>query len=476
METRNYPDIVQGGMGVGISRWSLAKAVVSSGAIGVVSGTLIEVVMAWILQMGDAGGHIRRALGQFPIPEVAERVLKKYFLEKGKIIGQRLKRVPEFDLKPKNELIELTVCANFVEIFLAKEGHDGFIGLNLLEKLQLANIFALYGAMLAGVDGVFMGAGDVKQIPEVLDKLANHEQVSYVVEVMGAISEDDFRIWFDPVPFCRKKLPPLKRPDFFPVVASPITVKKLFSKTSGTIQGFVVETPLAGGHSARPRGEKTFDARGAPVYGKRDEINFEACVALGLPFWVGGASASPEKLAEAKLRGAYGIQVGSAFALCEESGMEKVYRNEIRRLAFRGELEIFADPRGSSTGLVFHVASLPGSLFFNDVYEARPRLCDIGRLRVPYKKENGTIGYRCPAEDVKAYDSKGGKEEDTIGRKCLCTGLLSMAGFPQRQKHGYLEVPIGTLGEDYSFVRHLMSHEEDSYTAGDVLRYLRREK
>ena len=57
------------------------------------------------------------------------------------------------------------MVANFVEVYLASEGHDGMVGINYLEKTQLATPYAIYGAMLAGVDFVLMGAGLPREIP-----------------------------------------------------------------------------------------------------------------------------------------------------------------------------------------------------------------------------------------------------------------------------------------------------------------------
>ena len=82
------PRIIQGGMGVGISGWELANAVSRLGELGVVSGTILEVVMARRLQLGDPGGHIRRALDHFPFPAVAERIVDTYFIEGGKAEGR----------------------------------------------------------------------------------------------------------------------------------------------------------------------------------------------------------------------------------------------------------------------------------------------------------------------------------------------------------------------------------------------------
>ena len=59
-EARPEPIIIQGGMGVAVSSWKLAKAVAVTGQLGVVSGTAVDAVMVRRLQLGDRGGHLRR--------------------------------------------------------------------------------------------------------------------------------------------------------------------------------------------------------------------------------------------------------------------------------------------------------------------------------------------------------------------------------------------------------------------------------
>src|ERR1035437_1900826 len=66
-------------------------------------------------------------------------------------------------------------CRNFVEVFLAREGHNNPVGINYLEKVQLPHLASVYGAMLAGVGYILMGAGVPLKIPGVLDRFANHE-------------------------------------------------------------------------------------------------------------------------------------------------------------------------------------------------------------------------------------------------------------------------------------------------------------
>ncbi len=57
----NLPKLIQGGMGVAISDWRLAKAVSKLGQLGVVSGTGISRVLASRLMDGDVSGNVRRA-------------------------------------------------------------------------------------------------------------------------------------------------------------------------------------------------------------------------------------------------------------------------------------------------------------------------------------------------------------------------------------------------------------------------------
>src|SRR5512146_1331751 len=73
--TYPLPTIIQGGMGIGVSDWRLARAVSLRGQLGVVSGTCIDSLFVRRLQDGDVGGHIRRAMERFPMPRVSAEVL-----------------------------------------------------------------------------------------------------------------------------------------------------------------------------------------------------------------------------------------------------------------------------------------------------------------------------------------------------------------------------------------------------------------
>ncbi|HID23494.1 MAG TPA: nitronate monooxygenase, partial [Planctomycetaceae bacterium] len=78
MSNESLPVLIQGGMGIGVSGWRLARAVSEMGQLGVVSGTALDSVLIRRLQNGDVGGHVRRALEHFPYPKVAQKILDRY--------------------------------------------------------------------------------------------------------------------------------------------------------------------------------------------------------------------------------------------------------------------------------------------------------------------------------------------------------------------------------------------------------------
>ena len=462
-------------MGVAISDWNLAKSVSMAGHMGVVSGTGIGPVMIGRLMGGDREGHIRRALSHFPFQEPVRRILNRYYVADPITPQPPYKRLTMWTLKPPRALNEMTVIANFVEVFLAKEGHQNVVGLNLLEKLQMPTMASLYGAMLAQVDFVIMGAGIPLQIPGILDKLADHQAVSYRIDMQAADLEDDYQIHFDPqviFPVVVEKIGRLPRPNFLPIISSVVLAKALIKRATGKINGFIIEAPTAGGHNAPPRGPMLLDEEGEPIYGKKDEVDLDKIKKLGLPFWMAGGYDSPEKLKEALDAGASGIQVGTSFAYCAESGMDDKIKRRVIQKVLDQDIKVRTDPLVSPTGYPFKVVQLDGTLSDPQIVHDRPRLCDIGMLRITYKRSDGKVGYRCSAEPVDQYLAKEGNLEDTVGKSCLCNNLLTTAGYGQHRKDGYVEPPIVTSGDGLTGIGKYVVPGEQAYTAQDVLDYL----
>jgi nitronate monooxygenase len=474
------PIIIQGGMGAGVSDWRLARTVSCLGHLGVVSGTAVNTLLLRRLQDGDPQGDSRRALSHFPDRAVAEEILSLYFQEGGRKPGQAYKLSPLSNLNASLRFHQLSVAGAFVEVWLAKEGHDNPVGINLLEKLQLANLPAIYGAMLAGVDYVLMGAGIPREIPGVLDLFSDQKAASIKAHAVGLTSapeHEDVRTSFDPalvLPDMEKK--PLKRPLFLAIVSSATLATHLAKKSTGRVDGFVVEGPLAGGHNAPPRGPLKLSETGEPIYGSKDIPDLVAIKEIGLPFWMAGSFATPEKLREALDAGAAGIQVGTAFAFCEESGMsESIKRAAIRKWGLPNSNttdRVFTDPLASPTDFPFKVAPMEGTLSVDALYQARPRICDLGYLRTLAVGPSGDFVHRCPSEPIADYLKKGGKIEETVGRKCLCNALMSNIDMGQSQKSGHEELALVTAGDDLAMLRRFLRGGKTTYTARDVIEQL----
>lgn len=466
-------------MGIAISDWKLAKTVSQLGYLGVVSGTAINSVLVRRLQDGDLDGSTRRALKSFPAQALCESILKAYFIEGGKSKDAPYKRAALYNLKSSKNLLQLTMVAGFVEVFLAKENHTGVVGLNLLEKVVIPNLACLYGALLADVDYVIMGAGIPREIPGALDLLSENKVASLKVPVFGASAGEEHRTYFDPAEVLGTEFfKPLKRPYFFPIVSSSTLALSLKRKSTGEINGFIVEGPLAGGHNAPPRGPMKLNCLGEPIYGSRDAVCLNEMKELGLPFWMAGHYATPAQIKEVKASGAHGIQVGTLFAFCDESGLEPNLKKEVIAKILAGENPqdgwVFTDPLSSPTGFPFKAVRLDHTMSNEENYQKRMRICDLGYLRHAYKTPEGGVAQRCPAEPVDDYVKKGGLLEDTVGRKCLCNALMADIGMSQKQSDQSFEKPLLTAGDDLNNLMKVLCISETgkNYHASDVIKFL----
>ncbi len=449
-------------MGVAVSGWELAFSVASHGHLGVVSGTALDTVVARRLQNGDPGGHMRRALAQFPYPEVTEKLLAAWFLPDGRG-GKPYRPMHRISLKSNLEHDQLVAAANFAEVWLAKQS-GGKVGINFLEKLQTATPAALYGAMLAGVDAILMGAGIPREIPQLIRDFAAGNIGTLTVDADRPIDVAAPTLSFDPAA-AFGAAPKLAEPKFLAIVTAEVLANYLARSEITRPDGFVVEHWMAGGHNAPPR--KLQDTESG--FGPLDEVNLEKMRKVGLPFWLAGGRATAAAVKDAIDHGAAGVQVGSLFALSTESGMRADLREQMLQAARDKTLTVRTDHRASPTGFPFKVVELPGTVGMDETFKARPKLCDLGYLRSNTITEEGKTISKCASEPEKPFLRKGGDEAEIEGRICLCNGLLATIGLGQERADGYKEAPLLTLGATTSDVEHMLELFPAGWSAKDVL-------
>jgi nitronate monooxygenase len=162
------------------------------------------------------------------------------------------------------------------------------------------------------------------------------------------------------------------------------------------------------------------------------------------------------------------VQIGTPFAFCEESGVNAALKRDVCALARTGQARIHTDPFASPTGFPFKVLQHPKTLSDPTLAAERTRICDLGYLREVYIKADGTPGYRCAGEPIEDYVRKGGNGANTIGRKCLCNGLLATVGLGQRHAD-HAELPLITAGHDVTNLARFMTDGHDLYRASDVI-------
>jgi len=462
-------EIIQGGMGVGVSNYKLAKEVSKLGQLGIVSGVALEAVMTRRLQNGDPTGEVRSALKQFYDEYFSEWIIDTYFIPGGKKPNVKYKRTPfpKFKLNKDNslsltdeKLTKLIVAANFVEVYLAKRGHDNPVGINYLYKVRYAMMPAMFGAMLAGANALLIGAGFAKEIPDALTAISENNKATLPIPIVG---DKDQKLLFDPGKLFRNKN--LRRPAFIGILSNHMGLRAL-----PNADAYVFEGPTAGGHNA-PARSKLLNALGEPEYGIKDDMDYGLLKMLLeqnaekfgsiQPYWFAGGYAG--RLREAQEHGAVGVQVGTPFAFSQESGIDPTLKLKILKQIMDGGT-VFTSPDASSSGFPFKLFQSQDTLTNPDLYNKRKRVCDLGYLIELYDRKGAT---RCPSENISSYIKKGGFEKDTINKVCLCNGLPATVGLGSPG-----EMPIVTAGSDLSLVKILVTKYGLNYSAKNVIDYI----
>ena len=132
--------IIQGGMGVGVSSYQLAREVSMAGELGVVSGTALALTFARRLMRHEQ--DYLDALDSFYDQGVVSRLKEKYLDKQNPDGSYKMVEMPT--LRPSTSFIELMVVSTYAEVYLAKKGHKGKVGINFLEKIQMPTLYSVY--------------------------------------------------------------------------------------------------------------------------------------------------------------------------------------------------------------------------------------------------------------------------------------------------------------------------------------------
>lgn len=447
-QIEEMPRLIQAGMGVHISSAHLANATARLGALGVVSSAGLRHTVLEEVRAGQT--DVIAAAKTFPFPDYVNELLA--FAPGGAKHHQAVP-VDVPDARRAAYPRRLSTIAAYVEVKRAKAGHDGKVGINVMWKCALTVLPSIYGAMLAGVDVLLCGAGVPMELPDMVVKLRRGEDLSYE-PLTGGTTHVHLEIAQDKPEAHLSRFAPPKMIPILSNFAFPKRLLDTWQKTYGVAPfAFVLENHAAGGHNAPPRNKTDFTAQ--------DDLEtyFEKVRALGVPIYVAGDfqnGGTREDYQYWRARGAYGIQVGSRFALCTDSGMRADLREQIIAGNRAGTTQIETSPRFSPTGYPLKFVKLPGTLAQSELYQARARVCDRMYLAQSHFRENadGTVteSYLCPAQPAKQYVRGGGEEADLEGRICLCNALLATAGF-----YTDSEVPLITLGQSGAQVKESLS-------------------
>lgn len=134
------------------------------------------------LQQGDVGGAMRWALDHFPLSEIAREITAGHYCPGGLVCPPNARVDKTIPVPSAAQVSSLLLAGAFAEVFLAKFGHDGVVGIVWPDQTDLDDLAMLSGAMLANVDCVI--------VPP--------EAVSFVTQAIDMIGADEFAAWLAP--------------------------------------------------------------------------------------------------------------------------------------------------------------------------------------------------------------------------------------------------------------------------------------
>ncbi len=437
--------LIQGGMGVKISQYTLARTVAKTGngrAGGTVSLTMIAHVARSRLVKNDIDQL--RALDLFGsfFPEVAQ-LIRHAFVENRKVL-------PAYNLDPPVLLRWMTLFGSFAEFYLASEGHDHPVGANVLYKVGYPHLDTLVGLMMAvalrkptAISYLIVGAGLPGDFPHMMQELVTERRTTFLHDVenskVGQYMVLDLEVLTSKMGEVAKastRDPALFRiPLFLPIVTMQSAVEGLRRMTSGFegIDGFIVENKDAGGHNANPRNKTE--------YGPKDEMDFDKLRRLtSLPYWLAGGWLP--RFQEARELGAVGIQVGGPFSLTPESGTLARLRDATLE-KIRNDTLVVESTNMSPTNYRFQVVQHENTM--SDPNALKKPGCTKCYLRTPVlvlEEGSYVVRYECTGDPL--YKQRGGTKDDT-DKACLCNGLAATSDVLDEEEAKHIP-PIQTGG------------------------------
>lgn len=439
-------------------------------------------------KLRDGNPDTRWAVEQFPVADIQDRVLETYW-EKGPSNGNKYPEPPMWSFNTAQSTLQLAAVAGFADVTLAYRyameinkkngGSDDFspiIGLGMMWKPGMGIPIppTLYGALLTNkLHYVVVGAGDPSQMPEILNNLVQHKDVTIKADVKGGSPVD---VKFNPrrlMGYGDSEQPPeLVRPFFIAKVASPGVAKALYENPRTRQDATAYEDPVeAGGHVMSPRKPYLRMRDRNPIYEDPDHLPVKEIqdVHPEAPFYLAGGYGNPEGYEFTRSIGA-GRKIGTLFALATDSGMALPFKKQTLAQNAAGSLDVVPDGWGSPTLIPFKVANVKGTLADPDIYDTRTRRrCAAGGLRTPAQNEAGKTAWLCRGEPEDIYVSKGGRPVDTRCVFDLCQALFATAGLAQRYADGYQEHGVVTLGNPKDIRR--ISPEGKFYSSHDVIAF-----
>jgi nitronate monooxygenase len=311
----------------------------------------------------------------------------------------------------------------------------------------------LYGVLLATPAHLLIHH---RHAPAVLARLADlceGRAAGWGVPVAGAPEAEQPDCCFDPTQLTPTP-PRLPLPQVLVVGPTASALTAVAAETHETPAGFI----------RHPESPEDFPA----------EEELAALRTLGRPFWLSGHPATPEQFHAARQAGAAGLVVGTPFYYCAESELaaewkQRVFEGAETDASAQGPARLDVEFVPSPTGFSVPVVKLEGTVGDPEQFARRERFCDVGFLRQLYRREDGSVGYRCPGETLASHLAKGGDPTRAQAQPCMCNGLLAALGLGQIRPGQGGEPPLLPAGEDLRALERFRSRAAEAFTAADVV-------